>query len=254
MKAMVLAAGLGTRMRHLTVDRPKPMVSVLGRTLIDRTLDRLGEVGVGEAVVNLHYRPEMLRAHLAGRDAPGIVFSDETGLLLETGGGVAKALPMLGDEAFMVVNSDTVWIGTDAFVPLTEAWDAETMDALLLLVPMERAVGYSRAGDFSLDEPPSVGLEPGPATTRPLPEKAPARGRSGKLVRRGDSPTAPYVFTGAQILSPVLFRDVPEGPFSLNLVWDRAIAAGRAFGIVHPGAWCDVGTPEGLAEAEEALG
>ncbi len=228
MRAMVLAAGLGTRMRHLTADRPKPMVPVLGRPLIDRTLDRLGEIGVGEAVVNLHYRPDMLRAHVSGRKAPGVVFSDETGLLLETGGGVAKALPLLGDAPFMVVNSDNIWIGEDAFAPLAAGWDAGAMDALLMLVPVERAIGYSRAGDFFLG--------------------------GEKLIRRGDAPSAPYVFTGAQILSPSLFDDVPEGPFSLNLVWDRAIAAGRAFGIVHPGAWCDVGTPEGLAEAEEALG
>ena len=259
MKAMVLAAGMGTRMRHLTADRPKPMVPVLGRPLIDRTLERLDEIGVGEAVVNLHYQPEMLRAHLAGREAPGVVFSDETGLLLETGGGVAKALPMLGDGPFIVVNSDNVWIGEDAFAPLIRAWDAGAMDALLMLVPVERAVGYSRAGDFFLGEgTPCPGLDPAPLATAsdgPPLEQAPdqVRGR-GSLIRRGDAPTAPYVFTGAQILSPTLFHDVPEGPFSLNLVWDRAIAAGRAFGIVHPGAWCDVGTPEGLAEAEEALG
>ena len=251
MKAMVLAAGLGTRMRHLTADRPKPMVPVLGRTLIDRTLDRLAEIGVGETVVNLHYRPEMLRDHLAGREAPGVAFSDETGLLLETGGGVAKALPMLGDGPFIVVNSDNVWIGEEAFAPLIRAWDAEAMDALLLLARVEKAVGYSRAGDFFLDEIPRSGLEPGPSAA---PQEAPAQGRGGTLLRRGDHPTAPYVFTGAQVVSPTLFHDVPEGPFSLNLVWDRAIAAGRAFGIVHPGAWCDVGTPEGLAEAEEALG
>ncbi len=228
MKAMVLAAGMGTRMRHLTADRPKPMVPVLGRTLIDRTLDRVQETGIGEAVVNLHYRPEILRDHLAMRPAPRIAFSDETGLLLETGGGVAKALPMLGDGPFMVVNSDNIWIGERAFAPLTEAWDAAAMEALLLLVPIERAVGYGRAGDFSLDA-------------------------EARLIRRGAAPRAPFVFTGAQILSPALFRDVPEGPFSLNLVWDRAIAAGRACGIIHPGMWCDVGTPEGVTEAEEAL-
>ena len=230
MRAMVLAAGLGTRMRHLTRERPKPLVPVLGRTLIDRTLDRLEEAGIAEAVVNLHYRPAMLRDHLAGRGTPRIVFSDETDLLLETGGGVAKALPLLGQAPFMVANSDNVWIGADAFAPLPEAWDAKAMDALLLLARVEDAVGYARAGDFFLDHAP------------------------GPLRRRGEAPRAPFVFTGAQILSPSLFRDVPDGPFSLNLLWDRAIASGRAFGIVHPGAWCDVGTPEGLAAAEEALG
>ena len=224
MKAMILAAGLGTRMRHLTADRPKPLVPVLGRTLIDRTLDRVTEAGIDAAVVNLHYHPAMLRAHLAGRK---VIFSDETDELLETGGGVAKALPLLGDRPFMVVNSDNVWLGKNALLPLVEAWDAARMDALLLLVPVERAIGYSRAGDFSLD--------------------------GGRLVRRGEAARAPLVFTGAQILSPALFDDVPEGPFSLNLVWDRAIAAGRAFGIGHPSGWCDVGTPEGLSEAEDAL-
>jgi len=204
MKAMVLAAGFGTRMRHLTADRPKPMVPVLGRPLIDRALDRVAEVGVTEAVVNLHYRPDMLRAHLTGRKMPEIAFSDEPDVLLETGGGVTKALPMLGDAPFLVVNSDNIWIGPDAFAPLAEAWDAAAMDALLMLVPVARAVGYTRAGDFSLDDGP-------------------------------------------------LFDDVPDGPFSLNLVWDRAIASGRAQGIVHPGGWCDVGTPEGVAEAEAAL-
>jgi MurNAc alpha-1-phosphate uridylyltransferase len=211
-------------MRHLTADRPKPLVPVLGRTLIDRTLDRVTEAGIDAAVVNLHYHPAMLRAHLAGRK---VIFSDETDELLETGGGVAKALPLLGDRPFMVVNSDNVWLGKNALLPLVEAWDAAAMDALLLLVPVERAIGYSRAGDFSLD--------------------------GGRLVRRGEAARAPLVFTGAQILSPALFDDVPEGPFSLNLVWDRAIAAGRAFGIGHPGGWCDVGTPEGLSEAEDAL-
>ena len=227
MRAIVLSAGLGTRMRHLTADRPKPLVPVLGRPLIDRTLDRLTEIGVEEAVVNLHYRPEMLRAYLAERTAPRIAFSDETDLLLETGGGIAKALPLLGSAPFMAVNSDNIWIGADAFAPLVEAWDAGAMDALLLLVPVGRAVGYARAGDFSLD--------------------------GGRLVRRGDAPGAPYVYTGAQILSPALYAEVPDGPFSNNLIWDRAIATGRAHGIVHPGGWCDVGTPEGLAEAEDAL-
>lgn len=257
MKAMVLAAGLGTRMRHLTADRPKPLVPVRGRALIDHTLDRLAEIGIGEVVVNLHYRPGMLRAHLAARDRPAIAFSDETETLLETGGGVAKALPMLGGAPFMVVNSDTVWIGPDAFAPLVAGWDAGAMDALLLLAPVGRAVGYARAGDFFLDDAaPCPGPDPGPpsAGNRPSHGQAPdqVRGRS-VLRRRSTAPRAPLVFTGAQILSPALFRDVPEGPFSLNVIWDRAIAAGRAFGTVHPGAWCDVGTPEGLAETEEAL-
>ena len=226
--AMVLAAGHGTRMRPLTNDRAKAMVEVGGKPLIDHMLDRLETAGIERAVVNVHAHADHLEAHLKARKrGPEIIISDERDVLLETGGGVAKALPLLGDRPFMVVNSDNVWLGKNALLPLVEAWDAARMDALLLLVPVERAVGYSRAGDFSLD--------------------------GGRLVRRGEAARAPLVFTGAQILSPALFDDVPEGPFSLNLVWDRAIAAGRAFGIGHPGGWCDVGTPEGLSEAEDAL-
>lgn len=225
---MVLAAGLGTRMRHLTAERPKPLVEVAGRTLIDRTLDRLVETGVREAVVNLHYFPDMMRAHLAGRSAPAIRYSDETDALLETGGGVARALPLLGEEPFFAVNSDNIWMGDDPFRALSDGWDAGRMDALLLLVPREKAVGYTRAGDFSLDD-------------------------AGRLVRRGESADAPLVFSGAQILSPRLFDEAPDGAFSLNMQWNIAIAAGRAFGVVHPGRWCDVGTPEGVTLAEEAL-
>ena len=224
---MVLAAGLGRRMMPLTADRPKPMVEALGVPLIDRTLDRLLELGVSRAVVNLHYLPGVLTRHLAGRAAPRLAFSDETDLLMDTGGGIAQALPQLGSAPFLAVNSDNIWTGARPLAALIEAWDDASMDALLLMVPRERAIGYTRAGDFELDE--------------------------GRLRRRGEAPSAPYVFTGAQIVHPRAFADVPEGPFSMNLVWDRLIASDRARGVVQRGGWCDVGTPEGLRLAEAAL-
>lgn len=226
--AMVLAAGLGTRMRPLTNDRPKPLIAAGGRTLIDRSLDRLEEAGIRRAVVNLHYHPDMIRAHLADRASPRIEYSDETGELLETGGGIVRALPLLGNEAFVVINSDNIWLGPEALWPLTESWDSGHMDALLLLVPTESAIGYSRSGDFFLDE-------------------------YGGLIRRGKRLSAPFVFSGAQIIKPEVFSGAPFGPFSLNLIWDEVIAAGRARAVVHRGGWCDVGTPDGLRLAEAAV-
>lgn len=226
--AMVLAAGLGTRMRPLTIDRPKPLIEASGRTLIDRTLDCIEEIGVTRAVVNLHYYPNMMRRYLAVRSTPEIMFSDESGELLETGGGIVRALPMLGDDPFIVINSDNIWLGERALAPLIDHWRPEEMDVLLLLVPVDTAVGYTRGGDFSLDE-------------------------AGRLVRRGERPTAPLVFSGAQIMKPGVFEDAPEGPFSLNVIWDRVIATGRASGIVHTGGWCDVGSPGGLRLAEVAI-
>lgn len=227
-RAMVLAAGFGTRMRELTKNCPKPLLPVAGRPLIDRTFDQLEEVGVTDAVVNVHYLPDMVRDHMSERGTPRICFSDETDMILETGGGIAKALPLLGNEPFYVVNSDNIWLGESALDPLWECWNLAKMDALLLLAPVESAIGYTRAGDFALDD-------------------------EGRLVRRGDKATAPFVFTGAQVLHPRLFENAPEGAFSLNLLWDKAIAAGRAYGVVHTDGWCDVGTPEGLEEATKAV-
>lgn len=227
-KAMVLAAGRGTRMRPLTDTLPKPMVQVAGQTLIERALDRVTEIGIYEAVVNLHYLGDQLRAHLKDRTSPAIQFSDESDALLETGGGVKRALPMLGEGPFLTINSDAVWIGGRALAPLPAGWQPDRMDVLLLLARKENAIGYTRSGDFRLDE-------------------------DGALIRRGDAATAPYVFTGAQILNPALFEDTPDGAFSLNVVYDAAIARKRAFGVVHDGNWCDVGTPEGRDAAERAL-
>jgi len=226
--AMALAAGLGTRMRPLTNDRPKPLIEAAGRSLIDRSLDRVEEIGVSRAVVNLHYLPEMLRDHLSNRASPAVDYSDETDELLETGGGIVKALPQLGEDPVVVINSDNIWIGEKALSPLAQAWRPSEMDVLLLLVPVQSAIGYTRSGDFELDG-------------------------DARLIRRGERPSASFVFSGAQIIKPEVFANAPEGPFSLNIIWDEVIAAGRAFGVVHPGKWCDVGTPDGLRLAEAAV-
>lgn len=225
--AMVLAAGLGLRMRPITLTRPKPLVEVAGRSMLDRALDALVAAGVAEIVVNCHWLGEQIAAHLAGR--PGITLSPEAELL-ETGGGVARALPRLGDAAFYVVNADILW--RDGAVPaldrLRAAWDETALDALLLLHPVARAVGYDGVGDFFL-------------------------GVDGIPCRRGAAESAPYLFTGVQILHPRLFAAAPTGRFSLNLLYDRALAAGRLGAIVHDGDWFHVGTPEALPEVEARL-
>ena len=226
---MVLAAGFGTRMGELTRDRPKPLLPVSGRAMIDHALDLAAGAGLRRAVVNLHYRGDQIRAHLAGRRAPAIVFSEEHPEILDTGGGVAQARPLLGDAPFAVLNSDAVFAGPNPLPPLLAAWAPERMDALMLLVPTARARGYTRPGDFFLE---AEGAAP---------------------VRRGAAGAAPYVFTGAQILSPRALDGAPAGPFSLNLVWDRLLAFGRLAAISYPGEWVDVGTPEGLAVAGRAL-
>ena len=225
--AMVLAAGLGLRMRPLTLERPKPLVELQGRTLLDRALDRLAATGVKRTVVNTHYLAEMIERHLAGRE--GIVLSPEEDRL-ETGGGVARALPHLGEEPFFVINSDAVW--RDGPVPalarLAAAWDAARMDVLLMLQPVGRAEGYSGPGDYYC-------------------------AADGALRRRDEDETAPFLFAGVQILHPRIFRDLPEGPFSLNLLYDRAQDAGRLYGLQHDAEWFHVGTPEDLARTEAAL-
>lgn len=225
--AMVLAAGLGIRMRPLTDDRPKPMVMLAGRTLLDRALDRIFAAGVRRAVVNTYYRAEVIHAHLAGR--PEITISHEEERL-ETGGGVRRALPALGDRPFFAVNSDAVWL--DGPVPalsrLARAWDDAAMDALLLLQPVGAATGYGGRGDFH-------------------------RAADGTLRRRAADETAPFIFAGVQILHPRLFDGAPDGAFSLNLLFDKAQEAGRLFGLVHDADWFHVGTPEELAQTEAIL-
>ena len=231
--AMVLAAGRGERLRPLTDRVAKPLVEVADRSLIDRLLDRLAASGVTTAVVNLHYKAEMVRGHLDNRAAhrgPALKFSEEADGLLDTGGGVAKALPMLGDGPFLVANSDFIWRDAvdDSLAQMAGRWNADTMDALLLLQPTVTAHGYRGTGDFQM---------------------AP----DGALRRRHNQEVTPFLFAGIQILHPRLFVDCPTRPFSLNLLFDKAERAGRLFGLRHDGDWIDVGTPEGFAIAERIL-
>ena len=230
-KAMVLAAGYGQRMRPLTLTRPKPLVEVAGKSLIDYGFDRLRAAGVEEAVVNVHYLPEQIEAWAARQPSPRITISNERGVILDTGGGVAKALPRLGAEPFFVINSDSFWVddGTPALDRLRAAWDDQAMDCLLLLAPLERTVGYDGKGDF-------------------------VRGPDGRLARRATSEGTPLAYIGGYLVHPRLFTGAPEGAFSMNLLWDRAIAAGRLFGVEHSGRWLHVGTPEAIGLAEAALG
>lgn len=225
--AMVMAAGLGTRMKALTRDRPKPLLHIGGRAMIDIALDHLAAAGVRRAVVNLHYKGEQIRDHLAARAAPEILFSEEAELL-ETGGGVVKALPLLGDQPFFVMNSDAAFTGAEPLPELARAWDGARMGALLLMVPAGRAAGHQGAGDGFLDE-------------------------AGRLRFRGDAPSAPLIYTGAQIIAPEAFAGARVEKFSTKRIWDHLAAEGRLFGAVCSGGWVDAGTPEGLRLAEEAL-
>jgi N-acetyl-alpha-D-muramate 1-phosphate uridylyltransferase len=228
--AMVLAAGLGVRMRPLTDTMPKPLVSVAGKPLLDHVLDRLADIGVERAVVNVHYLGEQIEQHVKGRTKPAITISDERGLLLGTGGGVVKALPALGDAPFFHINSDTLWI--DGVKPnlarLAEGFDPATMDALLLLACTTGSIGYTGRGDFAM-----------------LPD--------GRLKKRGEREVAPFVYAGAAILSPALFKDAPQGEFSLTTLFDRAAEAGRLHGLRLEGLWMHVGTPDAIATAEAAI-
>jgi MurNAc alpha-1-phosphate uridylyltransferase len=228
--AMVLAAGLGKRMRPLSDTIPKPLVQVGGRALIDHCLDGLARAGVQTAVVNVHHLAERIEAHLAGRTAPRIVISDERDALLETGGGIKRALPLLGSDAFLLRNSDSFWL--EGVRPnldwLANGWDEARMDALLMLAPTVTAVGYAGAGDFVLD-------------------------KNGRLSRRPERTVAPFAYAGAAILHPRLFAETPDGPFSLNLLFDRAIASGRLHGVRLDGTWINVETPAAVRTAEVAI-
>jgi len=223
-------------MRPLTENCPKPLIELAGRTLLDWALDHLVTAGVTRAVVNLHYLGQMIEAHLSGRAMPAIEFSREEKLLLETGGGVTQALEQLGSAPFYVVNADIAWTDGQiaALQRLAAAWRGDDMDALLLLHPVNRATGYDGVGDYSCG-----------ATNKD--------GHAGPLAHRRDNLSAPYVFTGVQLLHPRLFADVPQGPFSLTRLYNGAEEAGRLYGIVHDGDWHHIGTPAGLAEAEESL-
>jgi len=227
--AMVMAAGLGKRMRPLTASQPKPMVRVAGKPMIDHALDRLQEAGIGRAVINVHYFPDVLEAHLAERKNPAITISDERAQLLETGGGLVKAQAMLPDP-FFCLNSDNLWLDgpKNAFVDLSERWDPAIMDALLLLVPHKGALNFTGKGDFHMNS-------------------------RGALKRRRSGYVAPYIFTGIQLVSKRLLRDAPEGPFSTNLLWDRAIEEERLYGLAFTGRWFEVGTPASIKPTEMAL-
>lgn len=227
--AMVLAAGLGKRMRPLTASQPKPLVRVAGKPLIDHALDKLAEAGVARAVVNVHYLADALEAHVAGRTAPAVTISDERALLMETGGGMIQALPGLPDP-FFCLNSDNIWLDgpRNAFADLSARWDPAQMDALLLLVPHARALNFTGKGDFHMDQ-------------------------LGRLTRRRSGRIAPFIYTGIQLVSHRLLRDAPTVPFGTMQLWERAIEEGRLFGLSFTGVWFEVGTPQAIAPTEEVL-
>ena len=229
--AMIMAAGLGKRMRPLTATRPKPLIEVAGKALLDHVLDRLKAAGVKKVVVNVHYLADAVEAHLATRrHGLKVAISDERKLLLETGGGLVHAADLIDSDPFLAINSDNLWVDgpADALKLLASHWDDTKMDALLLLVPLARARNHKGMGDFHMT-------------------------RTGRLRRRERSHVAPFVFTGIQMLSKRLLGDAPEGPFSTNILWDRAIDEGRCFGAVHQGLWFDVGTPKSIKLTEAAL-
>jgi MurNAc alpha-1-phosphate uridylyltransferase len=227
---MIMAAGLGKRMRPLTATKPKPLIEVGGKALLDHVLEKLRTAGVKKVVVNVHYLADALEAHLARAHGLEVVISDERGLLMETGGGLVKAAPLIDNDPFLALNSDNLWIDgpADTIKLLASQWDDSKMDALLLLVPQARALNHKGMGDFHMD-------------------------RAGRIRRRERSHVAPFVFTGIQMVSKRLLTDAPEGPFSTNILWDRAIEQGRAFGAVHQGLWFDVGTPQSIPLTEAAL-
>lgn len=228
--AMVLAAGFGRRMQPLTDTLPKPLVPLCGRAMIDHVLDRIAAAGLTRAVVNVHYLADQIEAHVVQRERPEIAISDERGVLLETGGGIVRALPLLGSAPFVIHNSDSVWLEPRAsnIARLVEAWDGAHMDSLMLLAPRATSLGYDGHGDFHMRD-------------------------DGHLSRRQSGSDAPYVFAGVSIASPQLFDDAKEERFSLNLSWDEAIERGRLYGIVLDGTWMHVGTIAALQDAERLI-
>ena len=228
--AMVLAAGLGQRIRPFPATLPKPLIPVGGRTLIDHALDRVEEAGIGTAIVNVHYLADLVEAHVVRRRKPEVIVSDERERLLETGGGLKKVLPLVAGEAVLSLNSDSLWIEgpRSNLRGLLETWDPRTMDILLLLAPTATSLGYEGSGDFAMDS-------------------------GGRLRRRVERELTPFVYTGVALLKTSLFADTPDGPFSLNLLFDRAIEAGRLHGLRLDGEWLHVGTPDAVAAAEERL-
>jgi MurNAc alpha-1-phosphate uridylyltransferase len=226
-RAMILAAGLGKRMRPLTATTPKPLIEVNGRALIDYGLDNLERAGVEETIVNVHYLADQVETHVARRRRPAIAVSDERAALLDTGGGIVKALPRLGPQPFYLMNADSFWIeGARPNLDwLASGWRDESMDALLLVASTVRAIGYTGRGDFRMDP-------------------------AGHLIRRGEREVAPFVYAGAAILHPRLFAGAPPDAFSLNLLFDSAMENGRLFGVRLDGLWLHIGTPDAIGEAE----
>ena len=218
---MLFAAGFGTRMGALTADRPKPLIPVAGRALIDHALELVEAAAVPHRVANLHYRAEMLAAHLAGRD---VHLSIETPDILETGGGLRHALPLMGKGPVYTLNTDAIWKGPNPLALARQAWNPDRMDALLVCIPPGQAVGHGGAGDFTPDA-------------------------EGRLIRGPG-----LIYGGAQIIKTTMLDQIPERVFSLNLLWDRMLATGRLFGLTYPGQWCDVGHPEGIGMAEQMIG
>jgi MurNAc alpha-1-phosphate uridylyltransferase len=229
-RAMILAAGKGVRMRPLTNDKPKALVEVGGRALIDHAIDRLIGIGVKMVVVNVHYCAEQVIKHLKRRDDVEIRISDETKEILDTGGGIKKALSHFGGEAFFTHNCDTLWVEglSHALERMSQRWDEKTMDCLMLLAATVTSLGYEGKGDFEMEA-------------------------TGRLTRREEQRVAPFVWTGVQIIHPRLFEGSPQGAFSTNMLWDKAIEAERLYGIRLDGTWMHVGTPEGLRDAEAFL-
>ena len=229
-RAMMLAAGMGKRMRPLTATTPKPLIEVAGKALIDHGLDKLASAGIEETVVNVHYLADLVEIHLSHREKPRVAISDERDRLLETGGGIEKALGQLGSEPFIVMNSDSFWVegATPNIEHLIGAWDDARMDALLLLAPMVLSYGYDGHGDFFMS-----------------PE--------GQVCRRKERSVAPFVYTGVALMHPRFFVDPPAAPYSLNVLFDRAIEAERLFGVRLEGIWLHVGTPAAIRDAEAAI-
>lgn len=217
--AMILAAGLGLRMRPLTNTTPKPLIPVKGKTMLQRAYEHLKTIDAGPIIVNAHYLPDKIVAHVQ-EFGPEIIISPEE-VLLETAGGIKKALPLLGEGAFFTLNGDMVWTGNESLKAMESIWDPLIMDALLLLVPKEKAFGYEGKGDFFLDP-------------------------KGQLRRPQNGERAPYVYMGVQLTHSPLFDRAPEGPLSLNVLWDRALEKGRLFGILHKGNWFHISTPRDL--------
>jgi len=228
---MIMAAGLGKRMRPLTASRPKPLIEVAKKPLLDHVFDHLRAAGISRVVVNVHYLADAVEAHLRSRVKDiEVIISDERGKLLETGGGLVKAMPLIEDDVFLVINSDNYWVDgpVDAIQLLGQRWDDAAMDALLLTVPLARAYCHRGAGDFHMDP-------------------------AGRLSRRKPGRVAPFVYTGVQMVSRRLLDGAPDGAFSTNILWDKAIAEGRCYGVVHQGLWFDVGTPLAITRTEAIL-